>query len=103
MENKDNGRVSRETPMSKRERWRVSRNWPIPRKEEVTSPKGRLVSVRRDEQIYRGHLRRCEGGCGHGVLVSLSEESLLQRLPGMEVRCLECTVRHLKTGGSRIA
>ena len=34
----------------------------------------------------------CEGDCGQSVAVSAAEADLLQRYPGMEIRCLQCAV-----------
>ena len=56
---------------------------------------GFLVCVRpvRESPALKHH--RCAGECGRQVIVSLSENDLLKKLPHMEIRCLECAVKHL--------
>ena len=63
----------------------------------MTKPlrQGFLVCVRPVRENPALDLHVCAGGCGHPVTVSHSEENLLSQLPYMEIRCLECIVKHL--------
>ena len=56
------------------------------------SRQGVIICVRQTGPTSDRMVHPCAGDCGQSVAVSAAEAELLQRYPGMEIRCLQCAV-----------